>query len=155
MKTKKEVVIDASLLVGLIYTDDVWHSRSKVLWTTLKEAGYTCIYFDCVVGEAVSASMRRLYEKQHLSNIKFLLNQLNTFVPIESITWILPKMQHCYPNVLDLMESSGGALNFNDALIALACREREIDMIASFDADFDQVSWLRRVTKAEEVEGEG
>jgi predicted nucleic acid-binding protein len=151
MMTKNEVVIDASLLVGLIYTEDVWHSRAKVLWTTLKEAGYTCIYFDCIVGEAISASMRRLHEKKRLSDIKPLLVRLNTFVPMSSVTWILPGMQQFYPKILDLMESSGGALNFNDALIALACRERKIDMIASFDADFDQVSWLRRVTKAEEI----
>jgi predicted nucleic acid-binding protein len=49
------------------------------------------------------------------------------------------------------MESSGGVLNFNDALIALACREREIPVIASFDADFDQISWLRRWAKPEDV----
>jgi predicted nucleic acid-binding protein len=38
------------------------------------------------------------------------------------------------------------ALNFHDALIALACRERDIPAIASFDADFDQVPWLRRLS---------
>jgi predicted nucleic acid-binding protein len=36
-------------------------------------------------------------------------------------------------------------LNFNDALISLACRERNIPAIASFDADFDQVAWLHRL----------
>ena len=49
------------------------------------------------------------------------------------------------------MQSSGGALNFNDALIALACRERGIPAIASFDADFDQVSWLQRLARPEDV----
>ncbi len=44
-----------------------------------------------------------------------------------------------------------GALNFNDALIALACRERGIPSIASFDADFDQVPWLRRLARPEDV----
>jgi predicted nucleic acid-binding protein len=38
------------------------------------------------------------------------------------------------------MKSSGGELNFNNALIALACRERNIPAIVSFDADFDNVS---------------
>jgi predicted nucleic acid-binding protein len=38
-----------------------------------------------------------------------------------------------------------------DALIALACREREIPAIASFDADFDQVAWLKRVAAPEDV----
>ncbi|MFQ6016158.1 MAG: PIN domain-containing protein [Anaerolineae bacterium] len=36
-------------------------------------------------------------------------------------------------------------MNFNDALIALACRERGIPAIASFDADFEQVAWLRHL----------
>jgi predicted nucleic acid-binding protein len=44
------------------------------------------------------------------------------------------------------MRSSGGELNFHDALIALACRDRDIPAIASFDADFYQVPWLRRLS---------
>ena len=43
------------------------------------------------------------------------------------------------------MEQSKGKLNFNDALIAIACRERRTPLLASFDADFDQVAWLKRV----------
>jgi predicted nucleic acid-binding protein len=42
-------------------------------------------------------------------------------------------------------------LNFNDALIALACRERSIPAIASFDPDFDQVSWLRRLARPDDL----
>jgi predicted nucleic acid-binding protein len=49
------------------------------------------------------------------------------------------------------MRSSSGALNFHDALIALACRERGVPAIASFDPDFDQVTWLRRLTVPEDV----
>ena len=40
------------------------------------------------------------------------------------------------------------ALNFHDALIALACREREIPVIASFDPDFDLNPWLNRLTSS-------
>jgi predicted nucleic acid-binding protein len=56
-----------------------------------------------------------------------------------------------YPPALDLIRASLGELNFNDALIALACRERNISAIASFDADFDQVTWLRRVAKPADI----
>jgi len=42
-------------------------------------------------------------------------------------------------------------MNFNDALIALACRERGIPAIASFDADLDQVAWLSRLACPEDV----
>jgi predicted nucleic acid-binding protein len=42
-----------------------------------------------------------------------------------------------YLHVLDLIRATSGELNFNDALTALACRERSIPAIASFDPDFD------------------
>ncbi|OQY44497.1 MAG: hypothetical protein B6242_12555 [Anaerolineaceae bacterium 4572_78] len=41
------------------------------------------------------------------------------------------------------MQQWHGSLNFNDTLIALACRERDILQIASFDKDFDQIKWLQ------------
>jgi predicted nucleic acid-binding protein len=149
----KQVAIDTSVLVGLINPYDLWQTQAVGLHQALEAAGLQLIYFDCVTTEAISAVLRRYQEKKRVSEINTLFRRLNSQVPLETLTWILPDVQHFYPNVLDLMESSGGALNFNDALIALACREREIDMIASFDADFDQVSWLRRITKAEEVMG--
>jgi predicted nucleic acid-binding protein len=55
-----------------------------------------------------------------------------------------------YEPILALVEQSNGALNFHDALIALACQEREIAAIASFDPDFDQVPWLSRLASTEE-----
>lgn len=49
------------------------------------------------------------------------------------------------------MRTSEGALNFNDALIALACRERNIPAIASFDSDFDTIEWLQRLSQPEDL----
>ncbi|MBI3913904.1 MAG: PIN domain-containing protein [Chloroflexi bacterium] len=72
-------------------------------------------------------------------------------MPIATLTWILPDAPRLYSATLDLIRSTSGALNFNDALIALACREREIPAIASFDTDFDQIAWLRRVARAEDL----
>jgi predicted nucleic acid-binding protein len=80
-----------------------------------------------------------------------LFDRLDAQVPRDTITWILPDVPHLHPEALDLMHSSSGALNFNDALIALACRERGIPAIASFDADFDHVPWLRRLAWPEDV----
>ena len=50
-----------------------------------------------------------------------------------------------YAEIVELIRSSGGELNFNDALIVLSCRYRHIPLIASFDRDFDRVDWLERV----------
>ena len=53
--------------------------------------------------------------------------------------------------MVELIRGSDGKLNFNDALMALACRERDIPALASFDRDFDTISWLTRLASPEDV----
>lgn len=36
-------------------------------------------------------------------------------------------------------------LNFNDALIAIVADKMNLSQIASFDQDFDEIEWLRRI----------
>jgi predicted nucleic acid-binding protein len=145
------VAVDSSVLVGLINPRDLWRGRALALRDALLATGADLLYFDCVVTESVSVATRRLQEKGRLADVQPLLDRLNVQVPSEAITWILPDVPHLYSAVLDLIRSSSGALNFHDALIALACRERSIPAIASFDADFDQVGWLRRLARPEDV----
>jgi predicted nucleic acid-binding protein len=137
-----EVVIDSSVLVGLLVPNDLWHSQAVALWEAIKAAGHVGLFLDCVAAESVSVATRRLQEKGRLADVQPLLDRLNVQVPSEAITWVLPDVPHLYPEVLDLIRSSSGAL---------ACRERSIPAIASFDADFDQVGWLRRLARPEDV----
>jgi predicted nucleic acid-binding protein len=129
----KKIAADSSLLVGLINPRDLWRNQAIALHQALDAAEMELIY--CVVTEAISAAVRRLHEKKRFSEVEALFNRLNLHVPPETITWILPDVSRLYPEVIRLMLSSGGALNFNDALIALACRERGIPAIASFDTE--------------------
>ena len=123
------VAVDSSVLVGLINPRDLWRGRSLALRDALLGTGADLLYFDCVVTESISAAARRLHEKGRLAEVDALLDRLHTQVPNDTITWILPDVPHLYPEVLGLIRSSSGALNFNDALIALACRERGIPAI--------------------------
>ena len=145
------VVIDSSVLVGLINPRDLWHDQALALRNAVLTTGAELLYFDCVVAESISAAARRLQEKGRSTEVTALFSRLDAQVPRDTITWILPDVPHLYPDVLNLIRSSAGALNFNDALIALACRERKIPAIASFDADFDQIPWLRRLARPEDV----
>lgn len=43
-------------------------------------------------------------------------------------------------------------LNFNDALIALACEELDVSVILSFDGDFDHIAWLKRIADFEGID---
>lgn len=145
------VAIDSSVLVGLINPRDVWRERAISLRYALLEADSQLFYFDCVIGEALSAATRRLYEKQRAEEIQQLFTRLDNLVVQDDITWVLSDVPRLYPDILRLMKQSGGELNFHDALIALACRERGIPAIASFDADFDQLPWLRRLAQPGDV----
>ncbi len=145
------VAVDSSVLVALINPRDLWRQNAVALRTALLAREAELVYFDCVAAEAISAATRRLHEKSRLADVDRLLDRLSDQVPAEAITWILPDVPRLYPEVLNLIRSSSGELNFNDALIALACRERGIPAIGSFDADFDQVPWLYRLARPEDV----
>lgn len=146
-----EIAIDSSVLVGLLVPNDIWHARAAELWTGIEHAGHTGVVFDCVVAETISVAVRRLREKGRVAEILTLLNRLSAEIPHGVLTWILPDVPRLYPQVLELIGSSSGELNFNDALIALCCRERGIPAIASFDSDFDLLSWLRRVSTSSDI----
>jgi predicted nucleic acid-binding protein len=146
-----KVAVDSSVLVGLINPRDHRHAEPLAPRDALLAAGTELVYFDCVAAEAISTVARRLHEKGRLAEVEALLELLSAQVPAETITWILPDVPRLYLAVLGLIRSSSGEMNFNDALIALACREREIPEIASFDADFDRVTWLRRLARPEDV----
>lgn len=146
-----KVAIDSSVLVALLDPRDVWRDQSVAIDSALLDAGITPVYFDCVAMEAISAAARRLREKDRATEVPALIDRLNDRVPHKNLTWILPDVPTFYHPALEIMRASSGELNFNDALIALACREREIPAIASFDADFDRVDWLRRIAAPDDL----
>lgn len=141
-----DVAIDTSVLVGLIVPNDHRHKQAVALWEAIKAQGNHPIYFDCVASETISVIVRRLEARGLLPEAGRAIEQWLAHVPREVISWTLPDVPRLYMEIIGLMRSYSGVLNFNDALIALACRERGIEAIASFDGDFDQIDWLRRLS---------
>lgn len=146
-----EVVVDSSVLVGILAPRDIWHQQATRLWEKIKESGHTPLYLDCVISESVSVATRRLREKNRAAEVDALLDRLEAEFTPEALTWVLPEAPRLYPDIIELMRQFGGELNFHDALIALTCRERDIPAIASFDADFDYLPWLRRLAAPNDV----
>jgi predicted nucleic acid-binding protein len=140
------VAIDANVLVALADARDKWHSRATALRDALLAAGAELVYYDCVINEAVGVIGRRVEEQRRSDQFAHLLDGLLAVVPQEAITWIACSAQPLYRETLDLCRAHQGRLNFNDALIALKCREFGIHLILSFDGDFDDVDWLVRVS---------
>jgi predicted nucleic acid-binding protein len=151
MSYSRQLAIDTSVLIALINPADLWHSQAIILEKALLDRQLEPVYFDCVAIETISAITRRLQEKKRGEDTSVVIDRLMKQAPLESITWILPETERLYIQALDLIRVSKGSLNFNDALIALACRERSISILASFDTDFDMVSWLQRLSRPEDL----
>lgn len=139
------VALDTSVLTGLLNPRDHWHDHAKSLVSTIQQETTHLILFDCVVAECVSVICRRLGEKKRQIELHAFLQTFESHFPPERLTWIMPQLPEMYTAVLNLMRQSGEQLNFNDALIALACQQQGIEQIASFDRDFDLVPWLKRL----------
>ncbi|MBA3531598.1 MAG: type II toxin-antitoxin system VapC family toxin [Ardenticatenales bacterium] len=146
-----QISIDTSVLIGLLDRADLWHSAATALQSALIVREAEVVLFDCVLAEAVSTLARRVHEKRRTTDLDAILHSLQTQYPLEAVAWLFPDVPRLYSAIIDLVRRSQGELNFNDALIALACRERAIPYLASFDRDFDQVDWLIRVAQPDDL----
>jgi predicted nucleic acid-binding protein len=149
--TRNCIAIDTNVLVALVDSHDKWHGRAVALREALKAAQLNLLYFDSVVNETVSVLARRAEEQGRAQQFAGLLEVLLQQVPTAIITWLSTETQRLYDRVIELIRDASGVLNFHDALIALGCQELGVAVIASFDGDFDQVSWLTRIDTPETV----
>ena len=141
---KQQAAIDSNVLVALVDRQDKWHAQAKALLETIIEKEIDVVYFDCVLNETVSVMARRSEEQKRSAQFSVLLDELRKRVPEELITWISGDIQRWYSQIIGLVQLSEGRINFHDALIALACKELDINVVVSFDGDFDEISWLAR-----------
>ena len=139
--------LDTSYVLGLIDEQDLWHARAVQLQGALEAGDFRTSIFDCVLAEVISLLARRTYEQRRSSSFSELTARIQTRFPAKSITWLYPDLPADYEAILKLVVETNGELNFNDALIAIACRKRGIGWLASFDTDFDRVPGLTRISQ--------
>jgi predicted nucleic acid-binding protein len=151
MATSKQVVIDTNMLVALVDAHDALHTRAQALGEALAAQEGLLVYYDVVINEAISVLARCAQEQRRTHQFTDLLDGLLHQVPTEVIVWLSSETQHLYSQMIDLVRTTSGALNFHDALIALGCRLLGVEILASFDPDFDQLDWLTRVSTPESV----
>ena len=143
--SKPQVVIDTNVLVAWLDERDSLHAIAAKLQKALQETDTQLIFLDVVLSEALSVLARRLEERKRPQHFAALAHRLKMLVPPAEITWLSPHTERYFDDCLEVMIESEGWLNFNDALIALFCRETGVTQVASFDADFDAVEWVQRL----------
>ena len=146
--------LDTSYVLGLIDEQDIWHARALQLQVVLDAGDFHTSIFDCVLAEVISVLARRTHEQRRPSSFSDLAARIQSRFPAKSITWLYPDLPADYEAVLRLVAQTEGELNFNDALIAVACRKRGIAWLVSFDADFDRVPGLRRISQPADLSAE-
>ena len=62
MSSPKQVVLDTSILVGLVDNRDALHISAITLRDALTETQAEMVYFDCVISETISVLARRARE---------------------------------------------------------------------------------------------
>jgi len=148
----EKAVIDSNVLLALIDKKDKWHTAASALAKALMEAGWDVIYLDCVLNEVISVLGRRLEERGELRSFVSLLDKLQKIVPEKTIEWLYPYVPEHYSKILHLIKENEGKLNFHDALIYFFMQEQRVDIIVSFDGDFDALTGIRRISSKNEVD---
>ncbi|MGQ0604982.1 MAG: hypothetical protein ACT4QE_25160 [Anaerolineales bacterium] len=118
---EKTIALDTSFIIGWIDEKDVWRAPTLALQSALENSSFQPIVFDCVLAEAVSVLARRVHEKRRVASLPELMAQLRAQFPPKLTVWVYPDLPVLYDDVIAVVEQSGGELNFNDSLIALAC----------------------------------
>jgi predicted nucleic acid-binding protein len=144
-----EMIFDANFLIALVDERDVWHLKAVTLLNALRIKGAKAVYLDCVLNEVISVLGRRFEEKGRADEFEGVLRKLKKKVPEGLITWAYPRVPELYKEILNLVGVHKGKLNFHDVLIALVSKEMAIEYIVSFDKDFDEIEWLKRVEHEE------
>jgi predicted nucleic acid-binding protein len=137
--------IDTNVMMGLLDPNDIWNRPANDLSDILLDKKFEIAIFDCVLAETISTLSRRIHEKRRSAELDNLLMKIAEKYPPKDVIWVFPEVPQRYNRIVELVRESGGELNFNDALIALVCRDYGIPMLASFDRDFDSVNWLKRI----------
>lgn len=141
----KNIIFDSNVLIPLLDERDVLRHNAKALFFSIGKAGLEICILDCVLSESISVICRRHEEQKRKLIIKELIEKIGALVNPNRIFWSYESIRTLYPKILKIIEEHNGKLNFHDALIALFAQENDISMIASFDKDFDEITWIKRV----------
>lgn len=141
-----EVVLDANVIVGWLDKADVHNARATELIDGLKRDGHVALLFDVFVAEAVSVICRRAQERRSKStDLSMATSVVRRWHEAGQIAPVSGDVGRRFGAIMDVVEASAGALNFNDALLVVLQREGAIGDVASFDRALDTAEGFRRL----------
>jgi predicted nucleic acid-binding protein len=135
-----EVVLDANVIVALLYADDSLHQRAVDLMTRLENEGHSLVLVDFLVFEALSVLCRRAAQRKTAPpNLAAAVATMRSWFDKGEIRFLAHEAEQLANSVLDIVTSSQGVLNANDALLIALQYEGAIDTLATFDKGFERI----------------
>lgn len=142
-----EVVLDANVIVALLYAADAQHQRAQALVDRLEGEQHTIVLVDLLVFEALSVLCRRATErKTSPPDLRAAIAVIRGWFDGGEVRFLARESERLVGDLLSVIAQSEGALNANDALLVVLEREGAIDNLASFDSGFDRVEGFRRIS---------
>ena len=141
-----DVVLDANVIVGLLDEGDSQSARAHQLVAGLQAEGHQPVFVGFLLAEALSALCGRSFERKkqppQLDPIIEWVHEQRA----RGLVYFPALTDEDFAGALDVMKSSHGELNFNDARLVVMQQRGEIGDVASFDADFDRIDGFRRLS---------
>ncbi len=108
------------------------------------------------MGEAISVLCRRSRERRGGAgtagpakappDLRAALERVRQWTLDGDIVWVSDHTQRFATDVVDVVESTRGRLNWNDALLVVLQREGIVGEVASFDDGFEAIPKFRRIS---------
>jgi predicted nucleic acid-binding protein len=141
-----EVVLDANVIVALLYAADAQHQRAHALVDRLEREQHSIVLVDFLVFEALSVLCRRATERKTTPpDLQAAITVIRGWFEGGEVRFLARESERLAGDVLDVIAESAGALNSNDALLVVLEKEGAIDNLASFESGFDAVEGFRRI----------
>lgn len=136
-----EIVLDANVIVALLYADDSQHQRAVGLTQRLEAEGHSLVLVDLLVFEALSVLCRRAAQRKTAPpNLASAVATMRSWFDSGEVRFLAHESERLSGSVLDIATETAGLLNANDALLVSLQREGVIDTLATFDRGFENVA---------------
>ncbi|HEY6880016.1 MAG TPA: type II toxin-antitoxin system VapC family toxin [Polyangiales bacterium] len=143
----REVVLDANVIVAWLDSADSLAARAQELMTRLRGENAEIVLVDITITEALSVLCRRAAQRRTSPpDLTKALETVRRWGEQGSIRWLAREQERLLPEILDIIATTSGRLNFNDALLVVLQRDGSIGEVASFDGGFDSVPTFTRLS---------
>ena len=120
----REIVLDANVIVAQLDSADALAARARELTARLRGTDAVPVFLDFIVEEALSVLSRRARERKTTPpDLTAATAVARAWAERGAIRWVAAEAERLWPHILGVMESSGGRLNFNDAMLVVLQRE--------------------------------